>query len=71
MKVKITQVCKVTREIDIDIDAPDIQTAIKLVENDEVSVPGFDDQRWYEVWDLQHETVSPANTFRFTKGLPE
>lgn len=70
MKVTITQVCRATREITVEMDVPDIDTARKLIEEEELGIPDFDDPRWDTYWDLTSETVEPAAEFHFTKGLP-
>jgi hypothetical protein len=60
MRVKIIQVCRVERHITIDVDAPDIESAVESVSSGEIDAPDFDDPRCESYWDLQNEEVTPA-----------
>lgn len=71
MKVKITQTCRVERLVVLDVNAPDIETARTMLENDELPLPMFDDPVWTSYWDLLEETIEPASEeFHFEKGVP-
>lgn len=59
-RIKITQVFKTTRSIEIDVEAVDEDHALEEVSSGAVDTPDFDDPRWRTGWVLQNEEVEPA-----------
>ena len=59
-KLKITQVYRVEREIVVDVEADDLESAIESVASGAVDTPDFKDPRWKDGWDLRNEDVAPA-----------
>nr|WP_295468868.1 hypothetical protein [Mesorhizobium sp.] len=58
--IRITQVFKAVRTIEIEVEAADEYQAAKVVSSGAIDMPDFDDPRWKTGWDLQNEEVEPA-----------
>ena len=63
VKVRVTQVFRVEREILIDVDAEDEPAAVEQILNGETDTPAFGDPRWRTQWNLQNEEAEPATPF--------
>jgi hypothetical protein len=61
VKVKVTQVCRVTRETVIEVDAEDTDSAMALIQDGEIDLPNHDDAVWQAHWDLLEETAEPES----------
>ena len=61
VKVRVTQVFRVEREILIDVDAGDRLAAVEQILSGETDIPEFDDPRWRTGWELQSEDAEPAS----------
>lgn len=59
-RIRIIQVFKTTRSIEIDVKAEDEDQALEEVSSGAVDTPEFDDSRWQTGWDLQNEELEPA-----------
>lgn len=62
--IKVTQVFKVTRIIKFEVDDLDdnnAASALERVEDGDADLPSFDDPRWKDRWDLQHEEAELAD----------
>lgn len=59
-RIKIIQVFKATRMVEIDVDAENEDEAVENVASGAIDTPDFDDPRWKTGWDLQNEEVEPA-----------
>lgn len=59
-RIRIIQVFKTTRSIEIDVEAEDEDQALEEVLSGAVDTPDFDDPRWLTGWDLQNEEVEPV-----------
>lgn len=60
IKVRVTQVFRVEREILIEVDAEDELSAVEQVQSGETDIPAFDDPRWRTGWELQNEEAETA-----------
>jgi len=56
-KIKIVQVYKCTREIELDVEADDLESATERAESGDEETPDFEDPRWNSFWDLENEEV--------------
>lgn len=59
-RIRIMQVFKTTRTIEIEVEAEDEHQAVEEVSSGAIDTPDFDDPRWQTGWDLQNEAVDPA-----------
>lgn len=59
-RIRIIQVFKATRTIEIEVDAADEYQAAEEVSSGAIDTPDFDDPRWRTGWNLQNEKVEPA-----------
>lgn len=59
-RIRIIQVFKATRTIEIEVAAADEYQATEEVSSGAIDTPDFDDPRWRTGWDLQNEEVEPA-----------
>ena len=59
-RIRIIQVFKTTRSIEIDVEAENEDHALEEVSSGGVDTPEFEDPRWLTGWDLQNEEVEPA-----------
>ncbi|GAA4134646.1 hypothetical protein ACFFTN_13120 [Aminobacter aganoensis] len=59
-RIRIVQVFKATRIIEIEVEAEDQDEAIEVVSSGAIDTPHFDDPHWNTGWDLQNEEVEPA-----------
>lgn len=59
-RIRITQVFKAIRTIEIEVDAADEYQATEEVASGDIDMLDFDDPRWKTGWDLQNEEVEPA-----------
>lgn len=59
-RIKVNQICKVTRTTVIEVEAESLQEARELVMNGEIDLPNADDAVWEAHWDLVSEEVDPA-----------
>lgn len=59
----ITQECKVTRTILLEVEAESYEEAAEICQSGEEAAPEFEDPRWKEYWDLlsEHRTVLNDN----------
>jgi len=57
-RIRIVQVYRVEREIVVELDAPDAQTAIDIKSAQDA--PAFADRRWQSNWTLENEEVEAA-----------
>lgn len=62
VKIRVTQVFRVEREIVIEVDAEDELAAVDHVQSGETDIPGIDDPRWRAGWELQNEEAEPATS---------
>lgn len=58
--IRIVQIFKTTRSIEIDVEAEDETQALEEVSSGAIDTPEFDNPRWLTGWDLQNEEVEPA-----------
>ncbi len=59
-RIRIIQVFRTTRSIEIEVEADDEYDACEGVSSGAIDTPDFDDRRWKATWDLQNEEVEPA-----------
>lgn len=59
-RIRIIQVFKATRTIEIEVDAADEYQAAEEVSSGAIDTPDFDDPRWRTGWNSQNEEVEPA-----------
>ncbi|EXL04968.1 hypothetical protein [Aquamicrobium defluvii] len=59
-RIRIVQVFKTIRSIEIEVEADDEQDAVEGLSSGAIDTPDFDDPRWLTGWDLQNEEVEPA-----------
>ncbi len=59
-RIRIIQVFKTIRSIEIEIEADDQDEALEGVCSGAVDTPDFDDPRWQTGWDFQNEEVEPV-----------
>jgi hypothetical protein len=59
-RIRIIQVFRTTRSIEIEVEADDEYGAREGVSSGAIDTPDFDDPRWQTDWDLQNEEVGPA-----------
>lgn len=59
-RIRIIQVFRTTRSIEIEVEADDEHDAREGVSSGAIDTPDFDDPRWQTGWDLQNEEVEPA-----------
>ncbi|MBN9070010.1 MAG: hypothetical protein J0H34_00105 [Rhizobiales bacterium] len=59
-RIRIIQVFRTTRSIEIEVEADDEYDACEGVSSGAIDPPEFDDPRWQTGWDLQNEEVEPA-----------
>ncbi len=62
VKLRMTQVFRVERNIVMEVDAPDAPDAVERFYDGEIDTPNFNDPRWRTRWDLENEDVEPANS---------
>lgn len=56
-RIRIVQVYRVERAIEIDVEADDLDWAIERMASGDEDMPHHDDPRWLSGWDLQNEDV--------------
>jgi hypothetical protein len=59
-QIQITQEFHVTRKVVLEVDAPNVESALELVESGAIDTPQFDDPRWVSGWDLEIEKSAIA-----------
>ncbi|WP_256754791.1 hypothetical protein [Mesorhizobium sp. Mes31] len=59
-RIRIIQVFRTTRSIEIEVEADDEHDAREGMSSGAIDTPDFDDPRWQTGWDLQNEEVGPA-----------
>ncbi|MBN9078017.1 MAG: hypothetical protein J0H84_17555 [Rhizobiales bacterium] len=59
-RIRIIQVFKTIRSIEIEVEADDEHGAREGVSSGAIDTPEFDDPNWKTSWDLQNEEVEPA-----------
>lgn len=64
-RIRIIQVFKTIRSIEIEVEADDENDALEGVSSGAIDTPEFDDPRWKTGWDLRNEEVEPASHFSF------
>ena len=53
--ITIIQTFSTVREITIDVEADDPESAVEALQNGDIDVPAFADPRWATSWSLQSE----------------
>ncbi len=59
-RIRIIQVFRTTRSIEIEVEADDEYDACEGVSSGATDAPDFDDPHWQTGWDLRNEEVEPA-----------
>lgn len=59
-RIRIIQVFRTTRSIEIEVEAEDEHDAREGVSSGAIDMPEFDNPNWKTCWDLQNEEVEPA-----------
>lgn len=59
-RIRIIQVFKTVRSIEIEVEADDENDAVEAVSSGAIDTPEFDDPNWKTSWDLQNEEVEPV-----------
>lgn len=59
-RIRIIQVFKATRAIEIEVEAEDEHEAVEAVSSGAIDTPAFDNPYWQTGWELHNEKVEPA-----------
>jgi len=59
-RIRIIQVFKATRSIEIEVEADGEDDAMEGVSSGAIGTPDFDDPCWQTGWELQNEELEPA-----------